>query len=67
MAERNWTGFNSSSPPTVDLALDSIDASDMEREVVHRICRVDGARSALRVVAQYRAARKESTQHMVGL
>lgn len=67
MGERQWTGFSSSSPPTVDLALDSIGANDMEREVVHRVCRVDGARSALRVVAQYRAARRESTQLEVGV
>jgi hypothetical protein len=64
MEEQKAPGF-SSSPPTVDLALDSIQASDIEREVVHRVCRVDGARSALRVVKEYRAARQQSIQPMV--
>lgn len=49
----------SSSPATVDLALDSIEATDLEREVVHLVCRVNSPRSALRVVAEYRAARRE--------
>lgn len=55
------------SPPTVDMALDAIEATDLEREVVHLVCGVDGPRSALRVVARFMDARQESTQHMVGL
>lgn len=55
------------SPPTVDLALDAIEATDLEREVVHLVCKVDSPRCALRVVARFRDARQESTQHMVGL
>ncbi len=53
------------SPPTVDLALDSIDANELEREVVHLACKVYGARCALRVVKEYRAAKQESTQPTV--
>lgn len=45
-------------PPTVDMALNSIGASDLEREVVQLVCRVHGPRSALRVVGEYRATRK---------
>lgn len=55
------------SPPTVDLALDAIEATDLEREVVHLVCGVDGPRSALRVAVRFWAARQESTQNMVGL
>ena len=65
MKERN--GFATLSPASIDLALDSISANDLEREVVHLVCRVNSPRSALRVVAEYRAARQESTQHMVRL
>ena len=60
-------GVASLSPASIDLALDSISANDLEREVVHLVCRVYSPRSALRVVAEYRAARQESTQHMVRL
>lgn len=55
------------SPPTVDLALDSIDATEIERRVVHLACKVYGARCALRVVKEYRAAKQQSTQPMVRL
>lgn len=54
-----------SSPPTVDLALDSIDATEIERRVVHLVCKVDSPRSALRVVKEYRKARNQSNQPMV--
>ena len=60
-------GFSSLSPASIDLALDGISATDLEREVVHLVCRVNSPRSAFRVVAEYRAARQESTQHMVRL
>lgn len=53
------------SPPTVDLALDSIDATEIERRVVHLVCKVDSPRSALRVVKEYRKARNQSNQPMV--
>jgi len=61
---RERKGFASLSPASVDLALDSISADDLEREVVHLVCKVNSPRSALRVVAEYRAARKEQSQHM---
>lgn len=47
-------------PGPVEVALDSIEATELEREVVHLVCRVNSPRSALRVVAEYRAARRES-------
>lgn len=56
-----WT----TSPPTVDLALDSIEATEIERRVVHLVCKVDSPRSALRVVKEYRKARNQSNQPMV--
>jgi len=65
MREIKAVCFSSSSPPTVDLALDSIEATDIEREVVHLACKVYGARCALRVVKEYRAARQQSNQPMV--
>lgn len=46
------------SPPTIDLVLDSFSASEIERRVVHRVCKVDGARSALRVAGGFRDATK---------
>lgn len=52
-------------PPTVDLVLDAIDATEIERRVVRLVCRVNSPRSALRVVAGFRAARQESTQPTV--
>lgn len=55
----------SPSPGPVDMALDSIAASDLEREVVHLVCQVYGARSALRVVDAYRNTRAEQNQIMV--
>lgn len=61
MKERN--GFSALSPASIDLALDGISANDLEREVVHLVCRVNSPRSALRVMA----ARQDSTQHMVRL
>ncbi len=53
------------SPPTVDLALDSIAAADLEREVVHLVCKVADPRSALRVVACFKEAKQEQHQTMV--
>lgn len=67
MAARKGTGFHSSSPPTVDLALDAIEATDLERRVVHLVCKVDSPRCALRVAARFWAARQESTQTEVRL
>ena len=40
--------------PSLDLILDSIEASELEREVVHLVRRVDGIRSAVRVVHGFR-------------
>ncbi len=54
--------FASLSPASVDLALDSISANDLEREVVHLVCKVNSPRSALRVVAEYRDARRKTRQ-----
>jgi hypothetical protein len=65
MGELKASGFSSSSPPTVDIALDAIEATEIEREVVHLACKVYGARCALRVVKEYRAARQQSNQPMV--
>lgn len=48
-----------SGSPVIDLVLDSIEASDLEREVAEIVCRVDGARSALRVVGGFIEAKKE--------
>lgn len=53
------------SPPTVDLVLDAIEATELEREVVHLVCKVNSPRCALRVAARFWAARKEQTQPMV--
>jgi hypothetical protein len=46
-------------PGPVEMALDSIQATELESEVVHLVCRVNSPRSALRVVAEFRAARLE--------
>lgn len=48
-----------SGSPVIDLVLDSMDAPDLEREVALLVCRVDGVRSALRVVGGFIAAKKE--------
>lgn len=40
------------------MALDSIQATELEREVVHLVCRVNSPRSALRVVAEFRTAKQ---------
>lgn len=58
-------GFSYLSPASVDLALDSISASDLEREVAHLVCRVNSPRSALRVIAGFRAVSKEQNNQMV--
>lgn len=44
------------SPPTIDLALDAIGASEIERRVAHLVCKVNSPRSALRVVRWFRDA-----------
>jgi len=44
----------SESPASVDMALDAIQANPWERRVAHLISKVDGPRSALRVVASFR-------------
>ena len=53
------------SPASVDLALDGISATDLEREVVHLVCRVHSPRSALRVVAGFWKEKQEQHQTMV--
>lgn len=53
------------SPASVDLALDGISASELERRVAHLVCRVNSPRSALRVVAGFRKAKQEQHQTMV--
>jgi len=57
MKERH--NFATLSPASVDLALDGISANELERRVVHLVCKVNSPRSALRVVAEYRASRKD--------
>jgi len=59
-AQNSSNGFSSLSPASVDLALDSISATDLEREVAHLVCRVNSPRSALRVVAGFRDERNQN-------
>lgn len=50
---------------SVDLALDSMEADDMVRRVALLVSKVDGPRSAMRVIAGFRDARQEQHQTMV--
>jgi hypothetical protein len=53
------SGIYSLSPASVDMLLDSISATDLEREVAHLVCRVHSPRSAMRVIYGFREAKHE--------